>query len=192
MTYDVAQNYRSGAESDGVTIHELQTELGAVCVTLDGPDTGRIWADEPLVVNGIAHTIAGHYRLFDAIRGFVKGKWAEYDQPQSTVSIGSYPGIRRTDRAGWSDGAQPTDNARQKIGRTIGAALRAYIDADTLLTDSDLYKESLANARELAAKAQEREARYKRESAAREIKAAEKLEEEAARIRAGGEFKPVQ
>jgi hypothetical protein len=182
-------NYKAHAESEGVKVHAIETPLGSIELTFDGLDVdgtkyGRIWTLTGLTVNRTEHQLIGRYRLNKGYGRWVKATdrggmdWVLYDHPY--LSVDGYPGLRR------ADGGTITENARTKIGVELGKAVADYIKG------SDVGAEALVNAREIAALDKERKARSERDTAARHIRDAEKLEAEAAAIRAGGQFQPVK
>jgi hypothetical protein len=184
-------NVREHLASCDIEVHRIPTELGTVYVTFEGlgehnNPTGSVWASDPITVNRVDHELLGRYRLTYHYEhqpntgGTITGDYLPNpDRPR--VWVDGYPGLRRL------DGGTITDNARGKIEDALGRAIVAH------RRGTDWSLEALVNARALAADKLTRDARYARDTAARYIADAEKLEARAhAILHDGADYSDVK
>lgn len=187
------QNTRAYLQGAGIEIHEANTKYGPFFFTIDGTERGEpighVWNETTWHVNGKHHRFMGNYALYHPhVR--VPGQYeTERDTRRSIVSFGTYQGpetvnVEHQEHYGWPYGPA-TPKAGDAIREAIGEAIRAKVKAGAGW-------DAERNARELYAQKLERDARYKRETAAREIADAEKLEQSARDARQGGHYEIVK
>lgn len=175
---------------EGTGVRTIETELGTFDVRLTGMSganfTGELEAHDPVVINRISYEAKGPFSYSDSRHKWVRSKATvderyprlenvEIVEPYVWLS-GGWHGLRRV------GGGDPTEGAREKFGVVLGKAI-APIVAEPTAKD-----EALAAERETAAEHFDREARYEREKAARLLARANKLADEAKRIRAGADY----
>jgi hypothetical protein len=104
-------------------IHDAETAFGRMEWTEEGSTgQGQVWCDHVVTINRRDHVlIAGYTRTFEWGPS-ADGLWRP-DPQKPFVAVFGYPGFARLERI---NGLGPTDNARLKLGRALGAVMGGW------------------------------------------------------------------